>query len=489
MRFSYISGALGPVLIYYGLLCLSIIPVGIYYREYLPMLPFVATTLFALLLGYILCYLSKFRKDFSDLKKREVLFVVVLAWVVVSLIGAIPYLCYGMNLLDSMFESVSAVTTCGASLYQNISAAPKVMLYWRGLTQWIGGLGVTLVFVAIFPRFAVAGRQMLESESQGPRSASFIPKLRDSASALWKTYLLVSVVGVIALIIAGMPKLDAVCNVFSTLSAGGLSPSATSTMGYNNRAIFVIMIALMFISGINFTLQYNVIFLKNYKLLFHNSELKWYVIIILVSTALVTGCLLRDHQYQSITDSILHAAYQVHTMLTATGSYSTDFNQWSLSAQSILFPLMLIGSSAGSAGGGIKVVRLIYLYKYLKNELYKTLHPDAAAPIRIDNIVVPKETGRQILSFIFLYMLIFSFSSLAISIIENDPTVGVSSTACALADIGIGLGKLGAMRDFTSLHSMSKVLLMISMLFGRVEIIPFVAMFHRDFWVPHKNRD
>ena len=484
MRLNYLAKAIGLTMIYIGLVTLTPIITALYYHDFNSILPFVTAGAISAFFGWLFMKLvpnTGELENLNDIKKAEALFIVALSWVIFGIVAGIPYLFYGISPLDAMFESVSGITTTGATILTNFDY-PKTFFFWRSLTQWLGGLGIIVLFVAILPQFAVAGRQMFFAEAPGPTEDKFTPRIRNTASALWKVYAGLTILNIIFLVIAGMPKFDAVCNSFSTLSAAGFSPNAQSIMGYHSNWINWITIIFMFLAGASFNIQYKAIVQKNPFILFKNEEFKLYFFLVMLMAVLITISLVINTHYgvfQGFTDAL----YQVVSITTSTGSANVDFVQWDYVSKVLLFIVMFMGSCSGSAGGGIKMVRWLIVYKAMKSELLRILHPNAIINIKVDNKSVPAEVTRQIVVYVFYYFIIFGITSIIIAILEHNSIIGLSGSITALGNIGPGFEHLtGPMGSFNGIHPASKCIMIFNMLVGRLELIPFLVMLQRDFW-------
>ncbi len=481
MRLTYIFTSLMLVLRCIALVMLAPVFVAIYYNDWKSIIPFVTASLICFVLSFIFNKKSDSFESLNDIKKSEALCVVTLSWVFFGIAGMIPYLFYGLSPINSLFESVSGITTTGATILTTFDY-PKTMFFWRSFSQWMGGMGIIVLFIAILPQFAVAGRQMFFAEAPGPTEDKITPRIRHTASAVWTIYLVITLVEIILLKLAGMPLFDACCNSFSTLAGGGFSPHPMSIMGYHSTTICWIMIFFMFIAGLNFALLYKVYKNKSLLVLFKDDEFKTYTFIIAIfSIAIALVLYFNDYSHnfiKSITDSV----FQVVTTILTAGFASVDFALWSLPAKLLLFCLFFCGACAGSTGGGMKVVRWLFLFKYLKREIAKILHPNAVYPIKINKATLPPEVIQQILAFILFYILIFAISALIIAILENSTIIGVTGSITTLGNIGPGFGPVGPMSNFDIIHPVSKLICIFNMLIGRLELIPILAMLHPDFW-------
>lgn len=480
MRLNYLTYAIGLVMIYVGLVLLVPIIIALYYSDFYSVISFLSAGVLSAVLGYAIKKPSKV-ENLNDIKKSEALLIVALSWITFSLISALPYLWYGFKPIDALFESVSGITTTGATILTNFDL-PKTMFFWRSFTQWIGGMGIIVLFIAVLPQFAVAGRRMFFAEAPGPTEDKLSPRIRNTASALWVIYFGLTALAAAALFLAGMPKFDAVLNAMSTLSAGGFSPNPESIMGYHSNLINWIIIAFMFFAGASFILQLRVIKRKNPFLLFKSEEFRCYTYTILILAGVISAILFFKENYSAF-DAVTSSLYQVISITTSTGSACVDYNQWGLSTKIILFLAMFTGSCAGSAGGGIKMTRWILVVKSMKEELFKVLHPNAVTNIKVDNAIIQPEIIRQVIVFVFFYFLIFGISAIILALIEQDTTIGIAGSISSLGDIGPAFGhKIGPMGNYSSLHASSKVVYIINMLVGRLELIPFLIFFQRDFW-------
>ena len=323
---------------------------------------------------------------------------------------------------------------------------------------------------------------MFFAEAPGPTEDKFTPRIRNTASALWKIYAGLTVLQIILLMAFGMSGFDAVCNSLSTLAAGGFSPNSQSTMGYHSNYITWIILIFMFLAGASFNIQYQALVQKKPSILFKNEEFRVYfgmiiLMAILITISLVINC--HSTIFQGFTDAL----YQVISITTSTGSASVDFINWDYTSKLLLFMVMFMGSCASSAGGGLKIIRWMIIFKAMKSELLKILHPNAIINIKVDNKTVPADVARQIVVFAFYYFLIFGITSITISIVEQSTTIGLSSSITALGNIGPGFAKtIGPMASFDGVHFSTKAIMIFNMMIGRLELIPFLVMLQKDFW-------
>ena len=484
MRLNYIANALSVSMRYTGIVLLVPVAVALFYQDFNSILPFLVASFVAVTIGFALRNLipnTKSLENLNDIKKDEGLFIVAVSWISFGLLAAIPYIFYGLSPLNAIFEAVSGITTTGATILTHFDY-PKAFFFWRAFSQWLGGLGIIVLFIAILPQFAVAGRQMFFAEAPGPTEDKFTPRIRNTASALWKIYAGLTILEIILLYLAKMPLFDAICNSFSTLSAAGFSPNSQSIMGYHSNVITWIVLIFMFFAGASFNLQYKVLTHKNPFLLFKNEEFRLYGTLVLIMAILITISLCINNQF-SLFQNFTDASFQVISIATSTGSASTDFIQWNYTSKALLFVVMFMGSCASSAGGGIKMARWLVVFKTMKAEITRILHPNAIINIKVDNKTVQPEVARQIIVYVFFYFLIFGGMSVLLSIFEGDTVLGLTGAITALGNIGPGLApSIGPMANCDGLHHLSKIVMIAGMFIGRLELIPFLVMFQKDFW-------
>jgi trk system potassium uptake protein len=486
MKPPLIASALGIILLAFGGVILLPAAFAGIDNEYSAVIPFVVASICSFTLGFLCRWYGRSSRNFDLLKRTEGLLIVTLTWVISAAIGAIPYLFFGLTPLDAYFESVSGFTTTGATILTDFSLYPKSFFFWRGLTQWLGGMGIIVLFVAILPQFGVAGRQIFFAEAPGPSEEKITPRIAHTAKALWLIYLLLTILQILLLTLAGMPVFDAICNSFATMAAGGFSPHPQSIMGYQNPTITWIISLFMLLAGANFALQYKCFIKGKFRLLWSNEEFRFYISIITFFSLLLCFFLFST-ETNSISNSLRDSSFQVISILTTTGFSSADFALWTVPAQAVLFAMMLIGGCAGSAGGGIKVVRILFAGKFLKREIDQLVHPKAILPIKLGGVTVHDDIQRQMISFMLFYIVLMVFSGLLVTMIEHDAAVGLAGTAATIGNVGPGFGEIGPMGSFGYLHPVTKTIFIIDMLVGRLELIPFMAMFCPDFWSFNKN--
>ena len=484
MRLNYLSNAIGVILADVGYMSFVPLLVSIFYKEWSCTAAFLFAGLLSVGVGYILQWADHKRVDpdtLNDIKRSEALIVAALSWVLFGMIAAIPFVFNGFSVIDALFEAVSGITTTGATILTSFDI-PKSLLFWRSFTQWLGGMGIIVLFVAILPQFAVAGRQMFFAEITGPTEEKLTPRIRNTASALWLVYTILTLLCAVCLYFAGMNPFDCICNAMSTLSAGGFSPNPQSIGGYHSNLIIGIIFLFMFIAGASFVVQSKVLTKMDPRLFWRSEEFRFYTkIIITISTILALILYFENHF--SILHSFGASFFQVLSLATSTGCSSEDYQLWSLNAKLILFISMFLSSCSGSAGGGVKMTRWLLICKYMKNEVYRILHPNAVLSIKIDKVVVPTNVIKQTIFFMLGFFLIFIVSALLVIGIEGDIVIGVTSAIASLGDVGPALGHvIGPMGNYSSLSFWTKIIFIFNMLVGRLEIIPFLVLFRKESW-------
>jgi len=486
MRLSLVTSALGILLSAFS--CIIILPAAVacIETEYWSTIPFLVASMGAVTLGQLCRRYGGFDRNFDSLKRNEGLLIVVLTWVFCGVFGAVPYLFFKLSVVDALFESVSGITTTGATILKDFAPYSNTFFFWRSLTQWLGGMGIIVLFVAILSEFGVAGRKIFFAEAPGPREEKITPRVAHTAKALCIVYLLLTFLQVLLLVLVGMEWFDALCNAMSTMAAGGFSPHPGSIMGYQNNAVTWIVTLFMFLAGSNFALQYRMFIKRQYLSLVASEEFKCY----LGATVLFSTCLFLVLYYchqGTPGDCLRDSVFQIVSIITTTGFSSADFALWTVPAQVLLFAMMLVGGCAGSAGGGVKVVRVLYIFKFLKREIDQIIHPSAVLPIKIDRITLPNDIHYQMFSFLLFYLVVLLFSGLVVTVIEHDALIGFVGTAATIGNVGPGFGQIGPMGSYGNLNACTKIIFIIDMLVGRLELIPFFVMLSPEFWALDKK--
>lgn len=481
MRLAVVVHLVGILVRLFGPMLLAPAAVAAYYGEWTDAAGFLLTATATVALGHVMRLAGGAKAETATerLRRIEGMAVVAAAWMLMAHVAAIPYVWAGLGFVDALFESMSGLTTTGATILRDFNLFGRGMFFWRAMTQWLGGLGVIALFVAVLPRLAVGGRELFFAEASGLTDEKLTPQLRQTALALWKLYAVLTAAQTTALWLAGMSLYDATCHSMTTLAAGGFSPHPSSLAGYPSPTIQWIVVVFMFIAGVNFALQVRVA-RGNVRAAIHDEELLAYTGVIVVASAVLFVFLKSSGTAAS--DAVRHATFQVVSIITTTGYASVDFQLWSEQAKMILLALMFIGGSAGSAGGGPKVVRHVLLAKYTIRELRRPLHPRAVLPVKLGGRVVPDQIMRDVVVFMLFYILTFSIGAGIVIALGADIVTGISGTAALIGNVGPGFNAVGPMGHFGDLHPISRIVLTLEMWIGRLEVLTVLVLFRPEVW-------
>lgn len=411
---------------------------------------------------------------------REGFLAVSLTWILISLFGSLPFILSGSipRFIDAWFETVSGFTTTGASILTDIEVVPKGVLLWRSLTHWMGGMGIILMVIVVLPSLKAGGVYLFSAEASKISFDELRPRVIDTAKRFGIIYIILTIAEIILLIIGGMPLFDSVCHSFATIATGGFGTKNTSIAGYNNYIQYVIII-FMFLSGINFTLHFLVSKGEIWKAL-KNEELRFYTQITLAFTLLIF-IILYTHGtplHKSFRDSL----FQVVSIITCTGFATADYLLWPATGWLLIFVAMFVGASAGSTGGGIKVVRHLLMVKNLSLQVKTFMHPRMIYSVKYQGSLVSMDQLRSVIAFYFWYLIIFFFSSLLVMATGVDFLSAIGGVATSMGGIGPGLGTVGPASNFFHIPLLGKFFLTFDMIIGRLEIYAFLVLFSPAFW-------
>ena len=469
-------------------------------------LAFLVTAAICFVLGRTAMSLDK-KAEIDDLNRMESLAVVVFGWLALAMLGAVPYMFFNFSFIDSLFESMSGFTTTGSTILSDFSKLNSSMFFYRGFTQWIGGLGILVIFVALMPQLAIAGRHLFFAEVSAESKDKLSPRIRDTAGQLLIWYIISTLLCILGLWLSGINLIESASNAFATLAAAGFSPNGESVGGYHNPAAEWVIILFMFLAGANFVLQVKLVknfvagiknvgsssnkaiknrtsLWDNIKFYLLNTELIAYVFIIIVASVLIS-LILMQRFFPAGTSPVYvlrQSMFQCLSILTTTGSASFDYEQWPLAAKGILVFLMFIGGCSGSAGGGMKVIRIVILAKYFWKVLLKNIYPEAVIRIKLDNRTLRENDIQPILSFFMFYILVFFIGGSIISIHEGNFVVGYSGAIACLGNIGPGFEAIGPMGNFFYWQPLSKLIAIFLMWAGRLEVVALMVFFHPEVW-------
>ena len=406
---------------------------------------------------------------------------VAASWIIMSIMGAVPFVLSGAipHPVDALFETVSGFTTTGSSILASVEELPYCILFWRSFTHWIGGMGVLVFLLCLLPLTGSGySMNLMRAESPGPAVSKLVPKVRETAKMLYGLYIFLTLLQLGLLLLGRMPLFDALCITFGSAGTGGFAIKNDSMGSYTiyQQAVTTIFMILF---GVNFNV-YFLFYMRKPKEAFRCEEARWYLAIIAASTLIITF-FIRD-SFENLALAFHHAAFQVGTIITTTGFATVDFNLWPAVPRTILATLMLIGACAGSTGGGIKVSRIVILFKSVLLEMRRNLHPNVIQKVKFEGHVMERTTLRSVMIFFAAYAFIFAVSTLLIAVDNYDLTTNFTAVAATLNNIGPGLELVGPTQNFGHFSTFSKLVLTFDMLAGRLEIFPLLLLFHRDTW-------
>ena len=425
------------------------------------------------------------RRALEFVSNRDVLFSVTLAWVFSAVLGGIPFLLEGTfsNPIDSTFEAMSGFTTTGATLLSNIEAQTPSILFWRSMTQWLGGIGIVVLFVAVAPVLGFGAARLLSAEVSGIGQTRLTPRIADTAKALLVVYLVLSASEVVALLAAGMGLYDAVIHTFTTIATGGFSDRTDSIGYYHSVAIEVVLIIFMALSAVSFAVYYLLYTQRSLKVLL-DRELLAYVGILVAGVLFVWGILIVEGSYgDSWGQAFRYSAFDVTSVITTTGFITADYDKWDTGAKFAVLLLMFVGGCAGSTAGGMKVIRIVIVFRTILADLLRSIHPQAVTPLKIGDRVIPESTRVAVLGLFAAWILTFIVASLVIAVQPQLSLISsLSAVAATLNVVGPGLDQVGATESFGAVDHFGRIILTLCMLLGRLEVLTALALFSPAFW-------
>jgi trk system potassium uptake protein TrkH len=433
-----------------------------------------------LLFGSIAYFFN--RKASKNIGKREGFLIVSLVWVVFSLFGSLPFVLSGEipSYTDAFFETISGFTTTGASILNDIESMSMGLLFWRSLTQWLGGMGIIVLSLSILPFLGIGGMQLFSAEVPGLTPDKLHPKVKETAKRLWAIYSLFTVAEVILLVIGGMGWFDAVNHSFTTMATGGYSTKQASIAHFDSPFIHYVIIAFMFLAGMNFSLSYFALHGKVSKIM-KNEEFRYYLWFVIAFTFFIGFGLWITETY-GFEQSFRDAMFQVVSIITTTGFATNDYLLWAPALTFAIFVLMFFGGSSGSTGGGIKIVRIVVVIKNSYYEVKRLMHPKAIIPVRLNRKVMTDKLVMNVLAFIVFYFIIFVMGVALMSLLGLDLKTAMGAVAATLGNIGPGIGDVGPSDNFAFIHDAGKWVLSFLMLLGRLELFTVLAILTPVFW-------
>lgn len=482
MRFNYkvIINVLGLLLMLNGAFMISCIPFSLYFRgnDFKALLVSGFSTI---IIGYLIFILTKNAKN-KELRKKDGYLIVTTGWLTMSLFGTLPYLLSGsiLNFTDAFFETMSGFTTTGATILTDIESLDKGILFWRSLTQWIGGMGIIVLAVAILPILGIGGMQLFVAEAPGITPDKLKPRITETAKRLWLIYVGLTLTEMILLWLGGMTFYDAINHSLTTMATGGFSTKNASIAYFDSPFIQYTIILFMFLAGTNFTMTYFGLH-GRFRTVLKNEEFRFYLTLVIVLT-LVSSVGVHFHNRVDWELSFRESLFQVISIVTTTGYITADYTLWPFNMVMIIFVMMFFGASAGSTAGGVKIVRHVILIKNSILELKRQLHPAAIIPVRFNEKAVHRDITFNILAFIMIYISVFALGSIIMSWIGVDFMTAVGSVATSLGNIGPGFGDVGPVDNFASIPIAGKWFLSFLMLLGRLELFTVLILLTPYFW-------
>jgi len=470
-----IANVLGWLLV--GLAAIQLVPITAAFSFGEPVLPYAASAIAAFVVGLAMALGS--RPADRRLRTRDGFLVVSAAWLIASAFGSLPYVfTETLGTVDAIFESVAGFTTTGSTVMTQIEAAPKALLLWRALTQWLGGMGIILFAVALMPLLGVGGMQLFKAEMPGPVANKLAPRIAATARRLWLIYVGFTAVEWVLLVLAGMTKFDALCHAFTTMPTGGFSTLDGSVGGFDSPLIEWIIIAFMLIGGINFVLLYRLL-TGRVGIALRDAELRYYLLLLVIAAGMIGWALNAALEPVGVRDVL----FTVVALATTTGYAVIDYENWPALALLVLLQLMILGGMAGSTSGGVKSLRVLIGFRALANIFARLGHRTAVGqPVRFDGKRVPDDILAGIWAFFTAYFLLATAVACVVAANGYDVVTAISTGLSSVGNIGPGLGEIGPSDNFAHFPSNVKFTFCVGMIAGRLELFTILILFHRDFW-------
>lgn len=480
INLNVIFKSFGLSLLIIGLMKLTAIYFAWYYSEN-TIIPILLASFVSTSCGLIMLLFS-YKKETQHFKQRESYIIVTGTWFMLGVFGALPYIFTGsiVNFTDAYFETISGFTTTGASILTDIEALPKSILYWRSLTQWLGGIGILVIVIAVLPTMGYGGVKLFVAEITGPTSNKLHPKIRTTAIFLIQIYGVLTVILILLLMFGGMNFFESVSHSLATLSTGGFSPKNRSIADYSAYIQIVITVFMLF-GGLNFAIHYYLIKGK-FKKVFSNQELQMFVLLIFTISVINALLLIFNNTSYTTAEAFRHSFFQIISVVTTTGFVTTDWMLWSQSSWFLLLLMFFVGGMIGSTAGGIKFTRHLILLKNIRNEVKRIVHPNSITSIKLNKIIIPDDVVKNFFLIFIAYFVIFIIGTLALSFFIDSPKEAVSVSISCLAAVGPAFGEFGPVGNYSELHDIGKWICSVLMIIGRLEVIAFISLFYVSFW-------
>ena len=481
MQLSIVAKTIGLLLMVFSFAQVPPIIVDLIYAEgeyFSFLLSFVLTVLGGLILWW------PFKDTKKDFRLREGVLIVVCFWIVLSLFGTLPFLITdsisNLSFSEAFFESMSGLTTTGATVLSQLDDLPKSILFYRQQLQWLGGMGIIVLAIAVLPLLGVGGMELYHAESSGIAKDRLTPKLKNTAIALWKIYVSLTVLCALGYFVSGMSIFDAVSHSFSTVAIGGFSTHDASIGYFNSISIEMVAMFFMFLAGINFSLHFLAWNNKSLIDYIKDSEFKTYAMVLVVSSVIVIIALGINSEYSSSIETIRHSLFHTISIATTTGFTSQNYSSWPAAIPVFLIMMSFIGACVGSTGGGIKVIRILVMFRLGMKEIHKFIRPNAQVSVKLNGASINEKALISVLGFFSLYAITFFLILMLLMFAGLDQVTAYSATAATMNNLGPGLGEVA--QNYGSLGETAKWILSFSMLIGRLEVLTIIAIFHRAFW-------
>lgn len=422
-------------------------------------------------------------REKSDLRFKEAFVIVTFSWISAAIFGALPYLFSEAtrSITDAFFESASGFTTTGATIFSDIEALPRSLLLWRSMSQWMGGMGIVVLALVVLPYLGVGGMQLFKAEVPGPTPDKLKPRITETAKTLWGTYVLLTALEVLLLLIGGMNWFEAVNHSFTTMATGGFSTKNSSVGYFENPFIHYVIILFMIAAGLNFSLHYWGL-RRQFGRYARDTEFRFYISLFAIVTIIVTVNCLIGGVFKNGEEAFRHSLFQVVSIATTTGFGTHDYETWKPLAIFLIFILFFVGGCAGSTGGGIKVLRLIVLIKHSWNELNRLMHPRGIYLLKLRGKAIPDVVITNVLGFFLLYMILIMNFGILLSLMGVDFNTAIGSVVSCLGNVGPGFGDVGPTENYGFLPDAGKWLLSFCMVLGRLELFTVLVLFLPGFW-------
>ena len=478
MNYNMIAYLLGNILHIEGILLSVPVVVAFFYREEISGAAFVAAAIICLIAGAILqCREPEDKRIYG----REGFIVAALSWIVMSFFGAIPYYLTGsiQGFINCYFETVSGFTTTGATTLAQIEHLDNSILFWRCFTQWVGGMGILVFMLAVMPMSDDRTMHLMRAEAPGPLVSKLVPRVKSTAKILYTIYVVLTFVEIILLFVGGMPLFDSVIHAISTAGTGGFSNRNAGVAAYGSSYFEYVITIFMLLFSVNFNLFYLMV-MRDFKNVWRNEELKTFIFIVVTATVLITLNIYRYHP--TLETAFRHAIFQVAAIMSTTGFVTADFSLWPEFSRAILFCLLFLGACGGSTAGGVKISRFIIMVKLVLREVRHIVHPRSVNLIKLDGYKIESDVTRSVASFIILYIFILFGSLVVISLNGFDFATNLTAVTACLSNVGPALYVAGPTESLALFSPLSKLVLCLVMLLGRLEIFPILMLFTPSIW-------